>query len=291
MKIIRIAVIATLLPLFSVAAAPSVDEIIKNTIARIETDKSLCPNYTNHVVAKSIKYDKNMVPDEVTTMIKLAYHAGDRMAEQIFSIEKDSAMYTPKQIAERAEEQTEKWNDEHKDGKAKKAASRENFVDPLTTVGADMYGFHLIETRDSVFGVVDAAVAGTSEIVDQSVQRLTTYYVVQARAKVADEKHLNATYWIDANTYGLLRSEFAPSEMPRFVEMLDFKLEYEMVKSGDATIYVPHKFELKGKAGFLFFKGRFGVVEEYSDYRCVDAIDESLLAARYFYKPEGAPGQ
>ncbi|MGB5106829.1 MAG: hypothetical protein WBP42_08975, partial [Candidatus Zixiibacteriota bacterium] len=227
----------------------------------------------------------------VTTMTKMAYHVNERLSEQIFSIDKDGKAFSPKEIEELAEEQTEKWNDEHKDGKATKAGSRENFVDPLTTAGADMYSFHLTETRDSVFGVVDAAVAGTTEIVNQSVQKLTTYYVVQARAKTADEKRLNATYWIDAKTFGLLRSEFTPSKMPRFVEMLDFNLEYEMVKNGDSTIYVPHRFELRGKAGFLFFKGRFGVIEEYSEYRCVDVIDESLLAARYFYKPEGAQGQ
>ncbi|MGB5108148.1 MAG: hypothetical protein WBP42_15690, partial [Candidatus Zixiibacteriota bacterium] len=68
MKILRFAVLALLLPLFNVVAAPSVDEIVKNTISRIEQDKILCPKYTNRVVAKSIKYDKNMNPDEVTTM-------------------------------------------------------------------------------------------------------------------------------------------------------------------------------------------------------------------------------
>ena len=291
MNLIRIVLIALLLPLLNASAAPAVDEIIANTIARIERDKTLCPKYTNRVVAKSIKYDKKMNPDEITTMTKLAYHVNERISEQIYSIDKDGKQLTPKEIDERAKDQTEKWNDEHKDGKAKKSASRENFVDPLTTAGVGTYSFHLIETRDSVFSVVDAAVAGTKEIVDQSVQRLTTYYVVQARAITEDEKHLNATYWIDAKTYGLLRSEFAPSKMPSFVEMLEFRLDYQIAKNGDSTIYFPQRFELKGKAGFLFFKGRFGVVEEYSDYQCVDVIDESLLSTRYFYRPEEGQGK
>lgn len=286
MRIIRFALIAALLPLATLMATPAVDEIVRSTIAKIESDKQACRQYSNDTIAKSIKYDKNMQPDEITIMTKRSYHVGDRIAEQILSIEKDTTMLTAKEIEKRAAEQTKKWEDEHREGKAKRAASQDNYVDPLTLDGIGAYSYHLIETRDSAFGVVSAAVAGTTEIIDQSVQKLTTYYVVQARAKVADEKHLNATYWIDAKSFGILRFEFTPSKLPRFVDMLDFQLDYEMLRHGELTLYFPRRFELKGKAGFLFIKGRFGAIEEYSNYRCEDAIDESLLTTRYFYKPE-----
>ncbi len=285
MKTVLLALIVSLIPFCRSDAAPSVEEIISNAISKLEADKQICSTYTNNTVTRSIKYDKNMQPDEVTVMNKRSYHLGKRIAEQIFSIEKDGKMMTPKEIEERAEEQTEKWQDEHKDGGKARAASRENYVDPLTVAGIDAYSYHLIETRDSALGVVSAAVAGTTEIIDQSVQKLTTCYVVQVLAKTADEKHLNATYWIDAKTFGILRTEFKPSKMPRFVEMLDFQLDYALLQYGESTLYFPRRFELKGKAGFLFFKGRFGAIEEYSDYRCEDAIDESLLKTRYFYKP------
>ncbi len=277
MRFILLALMAILIPLWHLIAAPPVEEIVRNAIAKLEADKQICSTYTNNTITKSIKYDKNMQPDEVTVMNKRSFHINKRISEQIFSIEKDGKMMTPEQIEERAAEQTKKWNDEHKEGGKARAASRENYVDPLTVAGIDAYSYHLIETRDSAFGVVSAAVAGTTEIIDQSVQKLTTYYVIQVLAKVADEKHLNATYWIDAKTFGVLRTEFTPSKMPRFVEMLDFQLDYEILQFGDSTLYFPRRFELKGKAGFLFFKGRFGAIEEYSDYRCEDAIDESLL--------------
>jgi len=285
-RILILALLTSLTTFLTANAAPPVEEIIRNVISKLEADKQTCSTFTNSTVAKSIKYDKKMQPDEVTIMVKRSYHVNKRIAEQIFSIEKDGKKLTSKEIEERAEEQTKKWEDEHKEGADKRAASRENYVDPLTVEGIDTYSYHLIETRDSAFGVVTAAVAGTTEIIDQSVQKLTTYYIVQARAKVADEKHLNATYWIDAKTYGILRTEFAPSKMPSFVEMLDFQLDYEILQLGESTLYFPRRFELKGKAGFLFFKGRFGAIEEYSDYRCEEAIDESLLKTRYFYKAD-----
>ncbi len=289
MRFTFLALIALLMPITQLCAAPPVEEIISNAIAKLESDKQVCSTYTNNTVTKSIKYNKNMQPDEVTVMNKRSYHINKRISEQIFSIEKDGKLMTAEQIEERAAEQTKKWEDEHKEGGKARAASRENYVDPLTVAGIDTYSYHLIETRDSAFGVVSAAVAGTTEVVDQSVQRLTTYYIIQVLAKVADEKHLNATYWIDAKTYGVLRTEFKPSKMPRFVEMLDFQLDYEIIQHGNSTLYFPRRFELKGKAGFLFFKGRFGAIEEYSDYRCQDAIDESLLKTRYFFKPGESP--
>lgn len=289
MKIVLLVLMMLLIPIVNSNAAPPVEEIVRNAISKLEADRQICSTYTNYTVTKSIKYDKNMQPDEVTVMNKRSFHINKRIAEQIFSIEKDGKMMTPEQIEERAAEQTKKWEDEHKEGGKARAASRENYVDPLSVAGIDAYSYHLIETRDSAFGVVSAAVAGTTEIVDQTVQKLTTYYVIQVLSKVADEKHLNATYWIDAKTFGVLRTEFTPSKMPRFVEMLEFQLDYEILQYGDSEVYFPRRFELKGKAGFLFFKGRFGAIEEYSDYRCEDAIDESLLQTRYFYKPGEGP--
>ncbi len=286
MRLVRLILILVLLPSVVAFAAPPVEEILSNTIAKIERDKQQCARYVHAAVTKSIKYDKKMLPDEVTTMTKRVYHLDERMSEQILTLEKDGELQSPDDIKKRVAEQNEKWNEEQKEGKGKKAASRDNYADPLSAANIGFYSYHLIETRDSSFVTVSAAVAGTNDIVDQSVQKLTTYYVVQARAKAADEKRLNATYWIDARTYGLLRSEFSPSKMPRFVEMLDFQLEYQIIQHGDSAMYLPRRFELKGKAGFLFFKGRFGVIEEYSDYHCVEAIDESLLSQRYFFKPE-----
>jgi hypothetical protein len=228
-----------------------------------------------------------MHPDEITTMTKMAYHNGARMSEQVLSMEKDGKAQSDDEIRKKVAEQNEKWLDEQQEGKEKKAGSRDNYVDPLTEAGIPFYSYHLIETRDSTFTTVTSAVAGTQDIIDQSVQKLTTYYIIQARAKVEDDRHLNATYWIDARTYGLLHSEFKPAKMPRFVEMLDFQMDYTIVRFGGTDIYFPLRFELKGKAGFWFMKGRFGKIEEYSDYRCEDAIDEALLRERYFYNSEG----
>jgi hypothetical protein len=110
-----------------------------------------------------------------------------------------------------------------------------------------------------------------------------SYYVVMARSKTLDSRHLNATYWIDVKTYGVLKTTFAPAKLPHFVDMLDFKMDYGVVTDNDSILYLPMRFELKGKAGFLFFKGRFGVIEEYNSYQCDNAIADTLFNHRYFY--------
>lgn len=274
----------------TVLAAPTVEEIIKGAINKLEQDKKICSKVRYTALKKGIKYDKEMKPDGVTTTVKSVYQINERISEHILSMDKDGKPMTAKEIQKHIDEQNKNWLDEQKKGE-KKSASRENYVDPLTIEGMPTYSYHLVETRDSAFDVVAAAVAGTKEIIDQSINRLTTYYVVQARAIKADEKHLNATYWIDANTYGLIRSEFEPSDMPRFVDHIGFKMGYLAVRSGDNLLYFPAKFEMTGKAGFLFMKGRFGVIEEYSGYQCDEAIDEADVAQRYMYTPEENQGE
>lgn len=269
-------------------AAPPVDDIVDRAIAAIERQDSLCAKYSNRALTQSIKYDKNMQPDEITTMTKLCYHSGKRISEQILAMNKDGKPLAAEEIAKQARNKNEEWEKGQKDPEKRKKASRENFIDPLSRDGRPQYNYFLIETRDSAVAHDSAAVAGVrdGDIFDQTVQKLATVYVIQARPKTPDERRLNATYWIEANSAGILRTVFAPSKMPSFVDTLHFEMDYAKQLLAGATVYLPSRFEMKGKAGFLFFKGRFGVIEEFSDYRCDDAIDESVFARRYWYRGE-----
>jgi hypothetical protein len=261
---------------------PPATDIIKSVIAKQERDKKHCDKYTSIATTNKIKYDKNMQPDEVTITKRKAYFWGERTSEEILSIEEDGKLLTPKEIKEKVADLNDEWLDEQKD-KEKKEGSKDNSVDPLTLDGMLEYDYYLIGQGDSSFAVVPSTIATTGGTVDQSVEKLMSYYVVMARSKTLDSRHLNATYWIDAKTSGVLRTTFAPAKLPRFVDLLDFKMDYGVVTDNDSTLYLPMRFELKGKAGFLFFKGRFGVIEEYTSYQCDNAIADTLFNYRYFY--------
>lgn len=264
---------------------PPATDIIKSVIAKQERDKKHCDKYTSLATTNKIKYDKNMQPDEVTITKRKVYFWGERTSEEILSIEEDGKLLPPKEIKEKVADLNKEWLDEQK-GKEKKEGSKDNSVDPLTLDDMLEYDYYLIGQGDSSIAVVPSTIATTGGTVDQSVEKLMSYYVVMARSKTLDSRHLNATYWIDAKTFGILRTTFAPAKLPRFVEMLDFKMDYGVVTDNDSTLYMPMRFELKGKAGFLFFKGRFGVIEEYTSYRCDNEIADTLFNHRYFYSGE-----
>jgi hypothetical protein len=261
---------------------PSAQDIVKAVIAKKESDKKHCEKHSYLATTNKIKYNKQMQPDEVTITKRKAYFWGDKTAEEIFSIEKEGEMLTPDKIREEVAELNEKWLDEQKD-KEKKEGSEDNSVDPLTLEGMAEYDYYQIGKGDSSFAVVPSTVATAGGPVDQSIEKLMSYCVIMARSKTLDSRHLNATYWIDAKTYGVIRTEFTPAKLPHFVEMLDFQMDNGVIVDNDSTLYLPRRFELKGKAGFLFFKGRFGVIEEYGSYKCENAIADSLFNQRYFY--------
>ncbi len=261
---------------------PSAQDIIKAVIAKQERDKKHCEKYTNLATTNKIKYDKNMQTDEVTITTRKVYFWGERTSEEILSIVEDGKPLPSKEIQEKVVDLNEKWQDEQKD-KEKGEGSKDNSVDPLTLDGMLEYDYYLIGKGDSSFAVVPSTIATTGGTIDQSVEKLMSYYVVMARSKTLDSRHLNATYWIDAKIYGVLKTTFAPAKLPRFVDMLDFKMDYGVVTDSDSILYLPLRFELKGKAGFLFFKGRFGVIEEYTSYQCDSTIADTLFDHRYFY--------
>jgi len=262
--------------------APSAQDIVKAAIAKQERDKKHCEKYTTLAATNKIKYDKKMQPDEVTVTKRKVYFWGDRTSEEILSIVEDGKPLSPKEIKEKVADLNEKWQDEQRD-KEKKEGSKDNFVDPLTLEGMPEYDYYLISQGDSAFAEVPSTIATTGGTIDQTVEKLMSYYVVMARAKEIDSRHLTATYWIDVKTFGVLKTTFTPAKLPHFVDMLDFKMDYGVIVDSDSTLYLPARFELRGKAGFLFFKGRFGVIEEYTSYECDNAIADTLFNKRYFY--------
>lgn len=267
------------------AAAPTAADIIKSAIAKQDRDKKHCEKYVSFATTTKIKYDKQMQPEERTITKRIIYNWGERSSEEILSIEEEGKLLDSAAIMEKLADLNKEWR-KSQEKKDKGEGSKDNFVDPITPEGMPSYDYYLTGTGDSTFAVVPSAVTpvGTNlGAIDQSVEKLMSYYVVMARSKKEDSRYLNATYWIDAKTYGILRTVFTPAKLPHFVDILDFRTENQVVRIDDSLLYVPQRFELTGKAGFLFFKGRFGVIEEYSAYHCDPSLGKSLFDKKYFH--------
>ncbi len=279
------ATLGILLAASTAHAQVKVDEIITNAITKRANDKQACTSYTNLSIKNEIKYDGDFNPKEIKTLRMKVYHKDSVETAEILYMDDNSKEVEPKKIREKVADLNKKWREEQADTVK---GSRDNFIDPLTKSGREDYDYELLDTRDSSFATIPDTVTATNNggdqvVIDESVDKVLTYYVVKATSKVEDEKHIDATYWIDAESYGVLHQEFTPAKRPRFVDRLDFQLDYQLVKMNGKDAFLPHRFELKGQAGFLFFKGHFGVIETYSNYKC-DPNLKLPSAKRYFYR-------
>lgn len=273
-------------------AQPDVNEIITKAIAKRASDKEACVSFTNMAHKQEIKYDGDFNPKEIKTLRMKVYHIDSIETAEIISMtNEDDEQIEPKKIREKVEEMNEKWREEQED---EEKGSREDYVDPLTEEGRGDYTYELVDTRDSSFATISGAVTATDSaggqiVIDESIDQLLTYYVIRATSTVEDQKHINATYWIDAENFGVLHQEFSPAKRPRFVDRLDFQLDYQVVTMNQSRVYLPQRFELKGKAGFLFFHGHFGVIETFTDYECDPELTTPPSDKRYFYRDDEQP--
>ncbi len=276
----------TVLLFATVASAQTdVDQIITNAIAKLAADKQTCKSYTNSAIKKEFKYDGDYNPKEVRTLTMKVYHVDSVESAEVLAMDIDGEPVAAKKIRDKVAEMNKKWREEQEDDEK---GSRDNYVDPMTEAGRADYSYELVATRDSVFATIPGAVtekdsSGQPITVDEAVEQLRSFYVIEATSSVEDQKHIKATYWIDSETFGVLRLAFRPAKLPTMVHRLDFQLDYELIDLGGESVYMPSRLELKGKAGFLFFKGHFGVIETYFDYMCDPDLTATPSAMRYYY--------
>ena len=81
-----------------------------------------------------------------------------------------------------------------------------------------------------------------------------------------DDKLIQGTVWVDAESYVVRRMSFGPAKNPKFVKLLVMKIDFAPVQEG---IWLPKHIEVEGRGKILLFKFQFRSEQFYRDYKVV----------------------
>jgi len=105
------------------------------------------------------------------------------------------------------------------------------------------------------------------ELLEEKEYNEIPVYVLKSKAKSPGEKYWEGQYFIQKDTYDLLRIEISPSENPKYVKEFDIKMDFAVLPDGH---FVVKHVETWINAGMFLKRIRMITKQEYSDYEMLD---------------------
>jgi hypothetical protein len=224
----------------------SIDQIVKLAKeARLKQELYVI-DYTCFCIEELRILDKNGEIKHQETTKRKVYVKGDITHDQLVSIQKKEKAFSDKEITER---QKEIDKEERKKGKEKDS----RWISPFEEKGEGKFEFKLLR--------------------EDTLNSHATY-VIFVDPKEKAKELLRGLYWIDKQSYRILRSEFSPSENPQFVKEMKIFVDFMEVDNG---VFLPQVFKIKGKGGFLFFKTNFEMERTCQDYEINVGLKEEIF--------------
>lgn len=224
----------------------SVNDIVKLAKEAREKQNLYVIDYTCFCVEElKILDKKGKIKHQETTKRKV-YVKGDITHDEIVVAQKKGKPLSEKEIKKR---QKEIDKEEGKKGKEKDS----KWISPFEEKGEGKFEFQLVG-EDTVKGG-DA-------------------YIISVNPKEKAKELLRGLYWIDKQSYRILRSEFSPSKNPKFVNEMKIFVDFMDVEKG---VFLPRVFKIKGRGGFLFFKSNFEIERTCQDYEINVGLKEEIF--------------
>ncbi len=190
--------------------------------------------------------DKNGKVKHQETTKRKVYVKGDITHDELKSIQKKGKPLSDKEIKKRQKEIDE---EERKKGKEKDS----KWVSPFEEKGKGQFEFKLVR--------------------EDTVNSRATY-VIFVNPKEKAKELVQGLYWIDKQSFRILKSEFSPSKNPQFVKEMKIFVDFTEVDNG---VFLPQVFKIKGKGGFLFFKTNFEMERTCQDYEINVGLKEEIF--------------
>jgi len=224
----------------------SIDQIVRLAQeARVKQELYVI-DYTCFCIEELRILDKNGKVKHQETTKRKVYVKGDITHDELMSIQKKGKPFSDKEIKER---QKEIDKEERKKGKEKDS----KWASPFEEKGEGKFEFKLLRE-------------------DTLNSRAT--YVIFVNPKEKAKELLRGLYWIDKQSFRILRSEFSPSENPQFVKEMKVFVDFMEVNNG---VFLPQVFKIKGKGGFLFFKTNFEMERTCQDYEINVGLKDEIF--------------
>ncbi len=91
-------------------------------------------------------------------------------------------------------------------------------------------------------------------------------YVIESKAKIRNAKLWEGKYYIDKDSFDVLKVNIKPSKNPKFVKELEMEMSFQVLSQG---YFVLKKSRMKINGGIFIKHIRMTVEEEYSNYEII----------------------
>jgi hypothetical protein len=217
-------------------------------------------NWTLSVITTITRMDKNWKPEKVTLVDRRAsIHHGDLTEEIISATETEDGAkkditekYRIESAERRAREQREqeerrrKGTTERRQQRLRLDMTEEDFL-PFSAKNRPHYEFQVL----------------TEASLDEK-----SVFVVAAKSRVKEDIYFEGSYYIDQETFDVLRAEVKPAKNPRFVKELEMTIDFQLLPGG---YFVLKYTKTRVNAGFLLKHVRMVIEEVYSQYQIPSA--------------------
>ncbi len=217
-------------------------------------------NWSLSVLTTITRMDKDWKPEKVTLVDRKAGINHGNLTEEIISAtetqdgaKKDITEKYRKESAERRAREQREQEERRRKGTTDRRRQRlrldmteEDFL-PFSAKNRPHYEFWLLPEAS----------------LDEKL-----VFVVAAKSRIKEENDFEGSYYIDHETFDVLRAEVRPAKNPRFVKELEMTIDFQLLPGG---YFVLKNTKIRVNAGFFLKHVRMVVEEVYSQYQIPSA--------------------
>ncbi|MFQ6084037.1 MAG: hypothetical protein ACE5WD_11880 [Candidatus Aminicenantia bacterium] len=215
------------------------------------------------VVSTTTKMDKNWQPKKVTIVKKILEIANNEETEEVLQAletEKGKTKDVTEKYIKEAKKQREKAKKKERERKLKR--KKENNERKVELAWDDIFPFS--EEKRINYNFI--------KLEDSYIDDLPVY-VLESRAKIKNEKLWEGKYYIDKDSFNVLKVDLKPSKNPKFVKELEMEMSFQVIPQG---YFVLKKSRMRINGGIFIKRIRITVEEEYSDYEIINSEEAGI---------------
>jgi len=227
------------------------DRIIKQQDSYPEYDRLKAS-----IITTTTKMDKNWKPKKVTVVKKILKVVNKEEIEEVLQVletEKGVTKDITEKYIKEAKKQRKKDKKKEKERKRKvkkeeDGGSYELSKDEIFPFGEEkILNFHFVKLEDSYIDGLPV-------------------YVLESRAKIKNEKLWEGKYYIDKDSFDILKVEVKPSKNPKYIKEFNIDMSFQVIPEG---YFVLRKSRVRINGGIFIKHVRMIVEEERSDYEII----------------------
>jgi len=223
-----------------------------NKISRRQDSYPKYDSWKVSVMDTTTKMNKNWQPKEVKVIKKLVTVINQEQTEEVLEV-----LVTKKGVTKDITKKYIQEANKQKEKERKRKGKKEDNGGTFTLSDEEIFPFRQ-EKRESY----NYLKLEDSYLEDRPV------YVLKSKAKTEDEKLWEGKYYIDQESFDVLKLKIKPSKNPKHVKELEFEMSFQVLPGG---YFVVKKVRARINGGIFIKRIRMITEEEYSDYEIISS--------------------